>query len=121
MLFFKLSCRGFHGDPVLRNPQRARGAGRWALGGVQKKKRKKKKEIHTSTAGGRCSIPGWGTKILHIMWPKINKQNCHVKIYSFSWSLSNSLGIKKNLDIPINQIFMVKTKTTKRIEMTKYE
>ena len=49
-----------------------------------------------------------------------NKQNYHVKIYSFSWSLSNSLGIKKNVDIPINQIFMVKTKT-KRIEVTKYE
>ena len=31
-------------------------------------------EIHTSTAGGRCSIPGWGTKILHMMWPKTNKQ-----------------------------------------------
>ena len=82
-------------------------------------------EIHTSTAGGRCSIPGWGTKILHMMWPKTNKQtnkqNYHVKIYSFSWSLSNSLGIKKNLDIPINQIFMEKTKTTKRIEVTKYK
>ena len=41
MLFFKLSCRGFPGDQWL---------------GIQ-----------ASTAGGRGSTPGWGTKILHIV------------------------------------------------------
>ena len=30
--------------------------------------------IHTSTAGGRGLTPGWGTKILHIVWLKANKQ-----------------------------------------------
>ena len=36
-------------------------------------------EIHTSTAGGRCSIPGWGTKILHatsMAKKQTNKETC---------------------------------------------
>lgn len=65
---------------------------------------------------GQRFNPWLGTKILHIMWPKTNKQTkLSCKDIFFSWSLSNSLGIKKNVDIPINQIFMVKTKTTKEL------
>ena len=30
--------------------------------------------IHASTAGGKGSTPGWGTKILHIVWPQASKQ-----------------------------------------------
>ena len=96
MLFFKLSCKGFPGYPVVRNP-------------------------HFHCRGQR--FDPW--LILHIRsciscgWKQTNKQNYHVKIYCFSWSLSNYCRVKKNLDIPMNQIFMVKT--TKRIEVTKYE
>ena len=27
-------------------------------------------ELHASTAGGTGLIPGWGTKILQVEWPK---------------------------------------------------
>ena len=29
--------------------------------------------LHASNAGGDGLIPGWGIKIPHAMWPKINK------------------------------------------------
>ena len=30
--------------------------------------------LHTSTAGDTGPIPGWGIKILHVMWPKKKKR-----------------------------------------------
>ena len=30
-------------------------------------------QASSSKAGGASSIPGWGTKISHALWPKINK------------------------------------------------
>ena len=32
--------------------------------------------LQASTAGGMGSIPGWGTKTLHVTWPKTNKAKC---------------------------------------------
>ena len=32
--------------------------------------------LHTSAAGGTGLIPGWGTKISHVTWPKKEKKDC---------------------------------------------
>ena len=47
--------------------------------------------LHTSTPGGMGSIPGPGTKILHVAQPKINN-NKYIYIFNWQPSAVSSLG-----------------------------